>query len=33
MRELKKAKVGALRFEAPEALKRLKKMGDLFEPV
>jgi bifunctional non-homologous end joining protein LigD len=31
--ELKKAKVDALRFEAPAALKRLKKLGDLFASV
>ncbi len=31
--ELKKAKVDALYFEAPAALKRLKKLGDLFAPV
>src|SRR4051812_26807341 len=31
--ELKKAKIDALSFEAPDALKRLKKRGDLFAPV
>jgi bifunctional non-homologous end joining protein LigD len=31
--ELKKAKIDALYFEAPAALKRLKKLGDLFAPV
>ena len=31
--ELKKAKVDELHFEAPAALKRLKKLGDLFAPV
>jgi bifunctional non-homologous end joining protein LigD len=32
-RELTKAKIDALYFEAPDALKRLKKIGDLFAPV
>jgi bifunctional non-homologous end joining protein LigD len=32
-RELKKAKLDALYFEATDALKRLKKRGDLFAPV
>jgi bifunctional non-homologous end joining protein LigD len=31
--ELEKAKIDALYFEAPAALKRLKKVGDLFAPV
>ena len=31
--ELKKAKIDALYFEADAALKRLKKLGDLFAPV
>jgi bifunctional non-homologous end joining protein LigD len=31
--ELEKAKIDALYFEAPAALKRLKKRGDLFAPV